>query len=156
LFIMVALSTLILAPIDQLGCATAWAGVTRAISFEREGPETGPPLAVRISLRPVASCPQGTERLHYARCRSEAGRARPTRFLDHQRTGRNSASLLARPIVFARADAAMTGASPRCRRWRRSQVGRDRRFGQAASPAAAWMLVPASASASPPAVPRPR
>ena len=32
LFIMVALSTLILAPIDHFGWATAWAGVARAMS----------------------------------------------------------------------------------------------------------------------------
>ena len=45
---MVALSTEILAPIDQLGWATAWLGVTAAISA-RVRQRNGPPEAVRIS-----------------------------------------------------------------------------------------------------------
>src|SRR5678816_2251342 len=49
LFIIVAESTLILAPIDQLGWATACSGVIAAISSRLRVPN-GPPLAVSTSL----------------------------------------------------------------------------------------------------------
>jgi hypothetical protein len=45
----VAESTEIFAPIDQFGCATAWAGVAAAIICD-EAVRNGPPLAVKIIL----------------------------------------------------------------------------------------------------------
>ncbi|MNL88997.1 hypothetical protein D3C87_2190630 [compost metagenome] len=50
MFIIVAESTLIFAPIDQFGCATACLGVTRAISSALIV-RNGPPLAVRMMRR---------------------------------------------------------------------------------------------------------
>ena len=57
LFIMVAESTLILAPIDQFGCLTACAGVTDAVC-SRVQPRKGPPEPVSSILRSSPSLPQ--------------------------------------------------------------------------------------------------
>ena len=50
LFIIVALSTEILAPIDHTGCATAWAGVAAAMT-DRSAVLNGPPEAVSTIRR---------------------------------------------------------------------------------------------------------
>ena len=47
--------TEILAPIDQLGCFTAWAGVTTAISARLER-RNGPPEAVRMIFSTASRC----------------------------------------------------------------------------------------------------
>ena len=61
LFIKVAESTEIFGPISQLGCFTAWAGVTAASSAALNS-RNGPPEAVSSSLStPALTLPEGTE-----------------------------------------------------------------------------------------------
>ena len=55
LFIMVAESTEIFAPMSQVGCATASAGVARAIAA-RSQVRNGPPEAVRITRSMASAC----------------------------------------------------------------------------------------------------
>ncbi len=73
LFIIVAESTLTLAPIFQRGCARAWAGVTRERSA---GPSrNGPPLAVRVR-RSISSRPRLWRHWKIAECSLSTGRRR--------------------------------------------------------------------------------
>src|SRR6185503_16208516 len=113
LFIIVAESTEILAPIDQLGWATACAGVAAPI-VSAEAARNGPPLAVRINLETSA------ERLparHWkiALCSLSMGSSVA---LDERAASVirapavTSASLLARATVLPASTAPITGRKP--------------------------------------------
>ncbi len=127
LFISVAESTEILAPIDQLGCATACAGVAAsmvAISALRNGP----PDAVRIDLVD----PFGLREIEYledARCARNRPAAAWRR--DYFTSLMNSSpaqtrhSLLASATMAPRCTAASVGASPPRRRSRPSPSRTD-------------------------------
>src|SRR5436190_23956112 len=110
---MVAESTEIFAPIDQLGCATASAGVAERI-VSADADRKGPPLAVRINLETSA------ERLparhwNIALCSLSMGsRVAPDECAASviSAPAVTSASLLASAIVLPASTAPMTGLRP--------------------------------------------
>ena len=113
LFIMVAESTEIFAPITQLGCAMAWRGVTSAISTS-ERVRNGPPEAVRISrstLSPrsprnawkIALCSESTGSSTAPLACTSSSRSLPAQTSD---------SLVARATMAPRRTAASVGPSP--------------------------------------------
>ena len=109
---MVAESTLILAPIDQLGCLTAISGVTAAVCA-RVQPRKGPPEPVRMIL---LRSPGRRERHSWmAECSLSTGissapfsRTRGITTLPPQ----TNVSLLARAISLPASMAASVGARP--------------------------------------------
>ncbi len=112
LFIIVAESTLILAPICQFGCRTACSGLTFSVSF-RAIPRKGPPEPVsRIcfssAARPerhwnMAECSESTGIMSTPFSRADVITSSPAQ---------TRVSLLARAIRFLAAIAARVGISP--------------------------------------------
>ena len=110
---MVALSTEIFAPIDQLGCATACAGVTAFIR-SRVQSRNGPPLAVKIRRRTSAIRPPARH-WNSALCSESTGNSvaplRSTAAIISAPAD-TSDSLLASATVRPCSIAAMVGSSP--------------------------------------------
>ena len=146
---MVAESTLILAPMDQIGWRTATSGVTAAISA-KDMVRHGPPEAVRIifatadgsrisSAWKMALCSLSTGRMVAppARAAAKTGSPAQTRL-----------SLLAIAITPPRASAAMVAGRPAAPTMAAmvQSAGRLAAAITASGPAATWISVPASAS----------
>ena len=151
LFIIVAESTLILAPIDQLGCATACAGVA-ARSCSGLQPRSGPPLAVSVIRRTSAgSLPARHWKI--ALCSESTGSSvAPCRATAAVITSpaETSASLLASATIPPCSIAAIVGASPAQPTIAASVTSAPRAAASTspAGPPAAAMPLPASASRS--------
>ena len=108
---MVALSTLILAPMSQLGCATACSGVTEDKSSTVR---SGPPLAVSVIQR-TSSIRPPSRHWKIALCSLSTGRRVAPCFATAAvitSPAETSASLLASAMVPPSSIAAMTGPRP--------------------------------------------
>ncbi|KAF5029212.1 hypothetical protein DSECCO2_650960 [anaerobic digester metagenome] len=132
---MVAESMEILAPMDQLGCLRAWAGVTVRI-FSAGHVRKGPPEAVRMrrtACRP--SCP--AKAWNRALCSESTGRmtAPDSAHVRRKRSpARTRASLLARHRTLPALAAARAGTRPAAPTWAASTRSASGRVASAAYP----------------------
>ena len=113
LFIIVAESTEIFAPMFQVGCATAWTGVTCAIAA-RSSVRNGPPDAVRIT-RSTASRRAKSNTWKIALCSESTGsKVPPPNRISSISSGpaQTRHSLLARATMAPRRAAVSVGSSP--------------------------------------------
>ena len=152
LFIIVAESTLIFAPIDQLGCATASAGVA-ASSCACDHVRNGPPLAVSVIFA-TSSIRFPARHWKIALCSESVGKSvAPCRATASISTSpaETSASLLASAIVPPRSTAAITGARPAQPTIAATVMSTGRAAASASAclpPAAAIPLLPSAARSS--------
>ena len=146
---MVAESMLIFAPMSQLGCATACAGVTPRISSS-EKDLNGPPLAVRVILRTWSILPPDRH-WNIALCSLSTGNnAAPDRRTAAiiNAPAETNASLLAKATVLPASIAAIVEGNP-AQPTIEAIVQSTLRLAastSASAPAAASIPVPANAS----------
>jgi hypothetical protein len=149
LFIMVAESTEILAPMSQFGWAIAWAGVTCAMAVTSYS-RNGPPEAVRM-IRSTLSVRSKSNTWKIALCSESTGSSVAPLF-STSRSIRSPAqtrhSLLASATAAPRRTAASVGPSPAAPTIAAitQSAGRSAASISASSPAAASIPLPASAS----------
>ena len=149
LFIIVAESTEILAPIDQLGWATASPGVM-APNVAPSRSRNGPPEAVRIS-RSTAPAGSPTKHWNRAECSESTGTTTaPERAAaaSTKAPATTSDSLLASATVRPASTAASVGASPAAPTMAATTTSASTAPSWRTASAPAWTSTPVPASAS--------